>query len=675
MNLKFQFPFVLSLSKYRPSSCLLFRFQGKNSPSTGSGRTGLWLASLASVAWSSVIAVPAMAQDESSFIAGPRPIMPQEITVLGTGSRQRVEKAGQSISVLGADELDAIQSPDLTRVLERLPGVTFTRNGGLGSFTGVRVRAAGSDQVLVLVDGIRVADVAAPGGGFDFGTLSSSGIGKVELLRGSNSVVWGSEAVGGVIAMTTRRIDDGAEASAEYGARDTVNVQAGVGMIESSYEFALTGGYTGTDGFSTAATGTEPDSFRQWRANGRAKIGIAYNLAVNLAGRYADSRLDFDGFSFAPPFGLIDTPEFSDIEEWSGRAGLEYADDRVHLDAGYAIYDIARANFNPDFGGEAGFASDGRQERVEARGRWNTINQVRFDFGAEHEWSRFETNFDDRRTANTTSGHALLGWYGKRATIAAGARIDDHSGFGSEVSLGANGSIALGQDWRVRASYGEGFKAPTLYQLFSDFGNSALSPERSRSYDIGIERGHRNDSLHFAVTAFRRDTQGLIDFVSCFSVSDPLCGDGRFGFYQNVGKTRAEGFEVELAAQVSQRFHAQAAYSFVRAKDRTQGSFNRGNDLARRPRHAVSVALDWETPLAGLELGADLRMVSGSYDDAGNFVRLDPYALGTVRASLPVSDAVELLGRIENIANEDYQTAAGYGTPGRSAYLGARARF
>ena len=177
------------------------------------------------------------------------------------------------------------------------------------------------------------------------------------------------------------------------------------------------------------------------------------------------------------------------------------------------------------------------------------------------------------------------------------------------------------------------------------------------------------------LTAFHRDTHNLIDFISCFSVSDPLCGDGRFASTQMSARRGQRGLKAELGARVSERFRAQAVYSYVKAVNRTSGAANRGNDLARRPRHAVTVSVDWRTPLRELALGADIRMVSDSFDDAGNFTRLDSYALLTWRVRLPVSDAVELFGRVENLTDEQYQTAGGYGTPGRSAHFGARTRF
>jgi len=598
-----------------------------------------------------------------------------DITVVASGARERVDQTGQSVSVIGTQEIDQIGGPDITRVLERFPGVTLSRNGGLGGFTGIRVRGAEAEQLLVLVDGVRVADTASPGGGFDFGNLLPGNVGKMELLRGSNSVVWGSRAIGGVLAVTSREID-GVEASAEYGAMDSIYATGAAGVVTDRFTGGLAAGYHHSDGFSTAAIGTEPDGFRQWQVTGRARFEVVDGLALVANGRFADGRLDIDGF--APPTYMIfsDTAEYQDTREWSGRAGAEYTSDTLNLTAGYTIADVRRELFDPVIGPDSYFTTKGRDERLELRGRYRFGGAMVVDFGADNEWSRFDTGpFGSSGKAELASGYALLGWYADNVTIAAGVRLNDHSDFGSEWTFGANGSFSLGNDWRVRASYGEGFKAPTLYQLLSDYGNGSLMPETSKSYDIGIEKGSRNAGLHFAITAFRRDSSNLIDFVSCFEVTTGICMDRPFGTYDNIGKARAQGVEVELGAQMTERFSGQVAYTYVEAENRTAGSPNEGNDLARRPRHAITVSADWITPLADLTVGGDIRMVGDSFDNASNSARLDGYALLTVRASLPVTERIEVYGRIENLGDAEYQIAAGYGTPGRSAYIGARARF
>ena len=163
------------------------------------------------------------------------------ITVLATGYALPVDQAGQSISVVDAGEIAAVQGPDIIRVLDRLPGVSFAREGGVGSQTSLFVRGADSAQLLVLVDGVRVADVTSPGGGYDFGNLLSGNIARIELLRGSNSVVWGSDAIGGALAITTAEVN-GANASVEHGAYDTTYATASAGVKRDAYAFSLTGG-------------------------------------------------------------------------------------------------------------------------------------------------------------------------------------------------------------------------------------------------------------------------------------------------------------------------------------------------------------------------------------------------------------------------------------------------
>ena len=621
---------------------------------------------LFSISAALVVSSPAYAADEI-VIAGS--IRDDLITVVATGEAIPVDQAGQPVSVIAKDEIDRIQGADLTRVLERAPGVTISRNGGVGGFTAVRVRGADAEQLLVLIDGVRVADAASPGGGFDFGNLLAGSIDKLELLRGSNSVVWGSQAIGGVLAVTSRELD-GVDASAEYGAHDSFHGSVAGGLTGDRYAVTLNGGYTRTDGISSAATGTEPDGFRQWRVGGRGRVDIADGLSATLTGRYVDGKLDIDGFQFVPPFAFIDTPEYQTTKEASGRAGLDYVSGNLHLSGGYALSDTRRANFDPTFVTAPNFESKGRSERADLTGHVDLPADLTLDVGADSEWTRYSTTFDAEHKARLSSGHALFGYHANGLHLAAGARVDDHSRFGSEVTLGANGTVEIAGGWRARASYGEGFKAPTLFQLLSDFGNTTLSPERSRAYDIGIERGDRNGPLHLALTAFRRDSRDLIDFVSCFGVVGGICTNRPFGTYDNVKRARAEGIELELGAKLSEHFTAQAAYSYTRSRNRATGL-----DLARRPRHAATVSADWETPLGGLALGGDLRVVGDSFDDAGNFTRLDGYALATVRASVPLGKHLDLFGRVENLTDANYQTAAGYGTYGRSAYVGARARF
>ncbi|MGB7374807.1 TonB-dependent receptor plug domain-containing protein [Pontixanthobacter sp.] len=600
-----------------------------------------------------------------------------QITVTATGTRSEVEDTGQAVSIITRDEIEDVQGADITRVLERAPGVAFSRNGGLGAVTSVRVRGAEAEQLLVLVDGVRVADPASPSGGFDFGNLQTGNIAKIDLLRGSNSTIWGSDAVAGVLAVTTRA-ETGLSASAEYGARDTFYGTT-AGGIETDLLYAgLSGSYLTTDGFSSAANGAEADGFEQWDISGRSSLYLNDRITLFARGRYAEGELEIDGFP-PPAFAFADTDEFSKTQQYSLAAGALYDSGPLFLNAAYSVADTERQNFNPEFGSDPGFTSDGHSDRAELRGEWRPIGPLIVNFGGESEWTSFETGFTARQETRISGVYAQLGIEFGRLSGHIGARHDDHADFGGATSFGADISYEVADDIRIKASVGEGFKAPSLFQLFSDFGNAALTPEQSTSFDLGIAWNNRNDAFYAGATAFKRKGENQIEFISCFGVTSAICTDPDnprpFGTYDNVGNVRAQGVELEAGANPSETFSVRAAYAYVVTENRSAGAANEGNDLARRPNHALTFSADWATPLYGLTLGGDIRLVSDSFDNAANTAKLEGYHLFTLRASLPVTADFELFGRIENVTDEAYQTAAGFGSAGRGAFVGARTSF
>ena len=576
----------------------------------------------------------------------------QTITVTATGYALPVNQAGQAISVVDAGEIATVQGPDLTRVLERLPGVFVAREGGVGSQTSLFVRGAESYQLLVLVDGVRVDDVTAPNGGYDLGNVLSGNIERVELLRGSNSVVWGSDAIGGVLAITTAEMN-GAQASVEHGSYDSTYATAAAGIKRDSYAATITAGYDYTNGFPAITSGPRNDGFTQWQLTGKGRVDLTDALILKVNARYSDGRLDIESFG-------------SSAEQWtretSGRVGLEWATGGLKLAGGVALADTSRfytSGFGP-------YDYLGLTERADLTGHLKLPLRFALDFGGESAWDRAVSTYDARQSDHLSSGHALLGWYGGALSVAAGVRVDDHSQFGTHVTTGANGSLALYDGWRLRGAYGEGFRAPSLYNLYDPYsGNTALKPETSQSYEAGFEKGDRTTRSHIALTFFRRDMRNLIDVDANW-------------VYFNIADARALGMELELGRRISEHFRVSANYSYVKSRNLLTGL-----DLAHRPRQTVNLMVDWETPLQvlpgrALSLGADVTMTSGALDYYTNGPapsHIAGHEVGNLRASLPVSDRFEIYGRIENVGEAHYQTVYGYNTPGRSVYLGVRARI
>jgi len=588
---------------------------------------------------------------------------------------------GQSVTIIDAVEIRTRQSLTVVDLLRLVPGVTVARNGGAGSVASVFIRGAESDQTVALVDGVKINDPSSPGGGFNFGTLLVGNIDRIEVVRGSQSVVWGSQAIGGVVNMITRAPTDDVvvNAQGEAGWRNTVQLVGNASGRFGPVGASVGAGWFQTDGFSTfneARGGAERDGFENFAANARLDVRLSDAVSLDLRGVYQDGTTDLDGFA-PPTFAFGDTDEVSDTLQFVGYAGLNAAllEGRFRNRLAYALTSIERENRNPASTPQTTFESLGRNERFEYQGGFDIMTGVQAIFGAERENSRLRTRSGSgpvsRAEARLDSLYLQLSAQPLDGiALNAGVRHDDHDAFGGATVFSANGSISPnGGATRIRLSYGEGFKAPSLFQLFSDFGNPLLAPERAQSIDAGITQTLLDGGIELAATLFRRTTRNQIDFISCFGNPAPLCIGRPFGTYENIRRTRGEGVEIALALNPTDALSLSAAYSFIDAKNR-----DTGRQLARRPRDSMNVSLYWKTPF-GASFGGTISYTGASFENASNSIRLAGYTLVDVRASMPITENVELFGRVENLFDEAYETVFRSGTHRRGAYFGARLRY
>ncbi|MDF2494868.1 TonB-dependent receptor [Sphingomonas sp.] len=609
-----------------------------------------WLAASATL-----IAAPALAQD-----ASPR----GDIVVTASGVPQDVDTTGQAVTIIDRETIEQRQTVVLSDLLQTTPGVTVTRNGGVGTVNYVRIRGAEADQTLTLIDGVRVNDPSSPGGAFDFANLLTASVERVEVVRGPNSVPWGSQAIGGVVNVITQAPTQQlrARGNVEYGAMDTVFASGGISGGSGIVSGSLTGGYLRTDGISAYDRGTERDGYRQYGASGRVEVAFAPNIRLDLRGYWADSRTELDGFP-APAFAFADTREYSTAQELYGYAGLnaDFLDGRFRNVLAFQIADIDRDNYDRDVGAAPLFLSRGRSERYTYKGDLQANDQIRVVLGAEHETTRLNDG-TDRFSRGTTSfwGEVILTPLAGLA-VTGGVRHDDDDAFGGRTTFAANAAYTLPTGTTLRGSYAEGFKAPTLYQLYAPFyGTPTLDAETARSWDAGVEQRLIDDRLVASATYFNRHTRNQIDF------------DALTFTYSNIARTNAEGVEIGLLMRPVDRFTINASYSHIDSENRSAGFV--GNDLARRPEDSVSVSADYRFPF-GLALGATVLTVGDSFDNAANTVRLDGYTLTNLRAELPLNDRLSIYGRFENVFDADYRVVANYGTIGRAAYGGLRVKL
>lgn len=611
-------------------------------------------------------------------------------SIVVTALRIPVEQSriASSVTVLDEAAIRREQPLALTDILLRTPGISLSRNGGYGTATSLRIRGADAGQSVMVIDGMRLADPSATAGGYSFANLLVDDIERIEILRGPQSILWGSDAIGGVVNVTTRKPEKPLEGSfaAEAGTHDTLSARAGVGGASRILDWRLSVSTFTTDGISARANGTEPDGYRRTAANGSVALRIAPGASLDLRGYWSDSRNDFDGFAG-------DTLAYGLTSEWSGYAGLNFAlsDGRLVNRLAVMQTETDRENYDPARSiRPLNFDAHGRVRRYEYQGTLTLSPAIQAVFGAEREEQRMTT----ASPANSSAPYVLTPTAGEtnsiftqlRAspvtglTVNGGARYDRQSRFGGNTVVSAgvaytpNGGATV-----LRASYDEGYKAPSLYQMFSLYGDAGLKPERAEGWEVGVEQSI-GKVFHASAIWFDRKTDNLIDFAFCPTTGTlpvlchvPGTTTTRFGYYANVRKSHAKGIELTARARIG-LVYAEGNYSWVSAVDRSAGSADFGRQLARVPRHLANIEAGLNLP-QGVKAGIAARYSGETFDRAGSAGVLPDYWLIDLRGQWQLAEGLTLQGRVENLADRHYETASGYGSLGRTVYLGLRSRF
>ncbi|HEY1726189.1 MAG TPA: TonB-dependent receptor [Steroidobacteraceae bacterium] len=614
----------------------------------------------------------------------------QQVVVGATRTAQPLDRTGSSISVITADGLDQRQIVAVTDVLAQIPGLTVSRNGGQGQSTSLYIRGAEPGESLVLIDGIRINDPSAPDGSAVLGDLLSNNIARIEVLRGPQSTLYGSDAIGGVVNILTQRGGPSpfaARVQAQGGSFDSYEFNAAANGTNGALEYGGAINYYDTGGISAADERNgnhEPDGYLNLGATANLRLHMGEILSVDLRGFYLRSRTEIDGYP-PPSYTFQDDPEFGQNYLRAGYAGLNASLFDGHLSQRIAVVASAAERrffglFDPvtfAFTPAENFYASGNATRLEYQGVLEAGSANELSFGAERELTTLSTDsLPDPANAPIRGRDHVTGYYGewqstlaRVLTLTGGVRYDDDNEFGSHTT------VKLAAAWQLfdggtilRANYGGGFKAPTLYQLFSPYSNpsTALKAETSDGFEAGADQLLLDRRLRASLTYFHRHEQNEIDFNDCFAGSDPNCALRPFGYYYNVGRLRVSGYEAELAAKLGHALNAWVNYTNMQPIDTTTGL-----QLARRPHISANVGLTW-TPRAGRSLGASLGYVGARFDDAANTIPLGRTATVNLDASYALSAHLQLFARVENVFDDLAEPVFGYGAIPRGYFGGLR---
>jgi vitamin B12 transporter len=569
-------------------------------------------------------------------------------------------KVGSSVEVITEKELESRSQTFVKDYLETLPGVNFNQNGPPGTAAGISLRGAYGRYVKVLVDGMDVSDPSAPQTATSFEHLLVGDVSRIEVLKGSQSTIYGGDAVGGVISIETkaaRKPGLSASGIAEGGAYNSYRGSGTVGYAStngSNISFTVQG--VDTDGFSAASVGTEDDGYQNLTLSGRGEYVLSPSMKVFFSARALDADYAYDGYP--PPFyTLNDTADSGTTVQQAGRLGTEFSLFNGAFQNTLAIQGMEVERDTYSSGMRTNWY-DGDRIKGEYKGVLTFNDKLSLLAGADWERTGAETSSDpNRHTADLTGAYAQLMMEPIGGLVlTGGGRIDDHSMFGDFNTYRLTGAYLVpGTETKFRASVGTGFRVPSLFELFDpNYGNDALTPEESDSWDAGVEQGFLAGKLKVGATHFELDTDNLIAFA--------FPG----GYYNVPGVTHREGVELTGAARVTSGFTVTAGYTYV---DTEQAN---GERLIRVPRHNFVVGFDLQ-PIDKVEIGVTAKYVADTLDDsfdARGIVALEDYVLLNAKASYEFTPGWKAYVRGENLLDEEYETVIDYGTAGLSVYGG-----
>lgn len=583
-------------------------------------------------------------------------------TIIVEGSRleQTAAEIGTSVSVITGEEIERLGFDFALDAVAAAPGVTINQNGGFGGAASVRIRGAAAGQTLVLIDGVPVGDPSATDGGYNFAYLDTENIERIEVLKGPQSTLWGSDAIGGVVSITTKRPDEGLGGSlfGEYGSFNTFRGGASIGNASETGDFRLAYSGITSDGISKADEkngNPEEDGYDSTSVAARGGLNLAHGLRLDGALLWNDAEAEFDSYAFGAEGSVADGDERTRTETLSGNLSVKVPlfSERLQnlLLVGHS--DISRESFS---GGASSYAAEGDRSILRYQGTVSMDDRNTLAFGIERE----ETSTGSEEA----SIDSLFALYEARPTdaltLTAGLRVDDHDRFDTETTGRVAAAFAASDQLVLRASWAQGFKAPSIFQstyICTFCGltepNTGLKPETSEAFDVGLDWSSPDGRAQAGITLFDQETENMIDFSYTAG-------------YDNIAFIASQGIELYGAYQVTGWLGVSASYAFIDAED------GDGNELSRLPDSTgdISVAIDPDGPFSGAVL---VRYNGDETTTIGT--TLDGWTRVDLTGRYELTDSVDLFGRVENLFDARYQQILGYGTPGLSGSVGLRLRY
>lgn len=580
----------------------------------------------------------------------------EDVVVTASRIEEPLEETASSVVVIRGEEIKKRNIVFVTDLFRELPELNLVQNGGPGKNATVFLRGGGPEHVLVMIDGVKVNSTTT--GSFDFSGLNVDDIERIEIVKGPQSTIYGSEAMAGVINIITKK---GAgrphlDLSIEGGSYGTYKPSLTFSGGDGKVYYRLTASHYYSDGFSAAKEGTERDGYKDSSISGRFGFTPSERFRFELSSRYYYDRTDLDGFDFIGKKAIDDLNFVSSgnhyifsgkittlpIDRWEQILTFSRVRDSLRFrdpDDPFNNADIITSRNNVDW-----------QHNLYLSDYYTVTTGLEF----REEEGENRGNFSESINNRAFYLNNKLNLFREYLILNAGLRYDDHERAGSKVTYRVGGLYNLKDlDMRIRGSYGTGFRAPSFNELFFPFyGNLNLKPEEARSWEIGIEKDMFKGDLTITVTYFDQRYKDLIQ-------TDP-----NTWMASNVARAEIKGIETGVKVRLLDGLNLSGGYTYLDSKDR-----DTGERLTRRPRDKFSASITYSK--RDLSMLADFIFVGKRFDSSIK-KDLPSYSVTNLSINYKITKAVTIYSRIENLFDSDYEEAGTYGTPGFSVYGGIR---
>lgn len=585
-----------------------------------------------------------------------KPVSLEEIIVTATRIEETIEETTSDVTVIKGEDIKKMNVQFITDVLRKIPELNLVQNGGAGKVAGILLRGGSSAHTLVMIDGIKVNSTTT--GSFDFSGINVDDIERIEIVKGPQSTIYGSEAMAGVINIITRTGEGRpkVDISFESGSYGTYEPSVTFSGGHKKLTYRLTGTYFYTDGISAAKHGSEKDGYENTSFSGKFGFKPSEKLELELTGKYYDDRSELDGFDFVQ-MQAADDLNFTQqgnhyilsckgklnlfniweqiITASTTKDSLKFRDPDTTFNNADIITGIDTIDWQHNF-----YISDNY-----------TVTS-----GAEYRKEKGENkgNFDRSLNNKALYLNNKLKLLKEDLVINAGLRYDDHETFGNKTTyrIGAIYSIKPAA-LRIKSSYGTGFRAPSFNELFFPFyGNLNLKPEESTAWEIGLEKDILKDRASISLTYFDQKYKNLIQ-------SDPLTW-----MAENIANAEIKGIEVDATLKVTNNINIKGGYTYLDTEDK-----DTGERLPLRPKDKLNLSTEFSTK--DISMIANCTFIGKRYDSSVSR-DLPSYFLVNLAGNYKVAKWLTAFARIDNLFDADYEEAGGYGTPGFSIFGGIK---